>query len=832
VSKSTMHLIEEAWLDARYSARSLSRSRSFTAVIVLTLAVGLGAAVGVFAVINATLINALPYPEADRLVVLSTNTSGGFSWPSFRRLSNTPMGLELPSAVESRQYVLTSAAMPERVWARLISGNMTRLLGLTDRNRPIVGRLFDGDQTKAETEVVITYRSWVSRYGGRPDVLGTSVTLSGVTRQIVGVLGPRVDLFSDSEFLLPLNLDGPYAYDERRRTLQVFGRLPRGDDAFDMEARLTLFFRSLPQGQQGHVELVQDRVVLGFRATMMTMWLAALLVLLVCCLNFASMLSTRFWSRRAEFMLRVRLGATRERLIRQLVTEGLLIAAAGGVLGVLLAWIARETLVKSLTNDAVSAAVVTFDWKVIAAVVLACAAIGVQFTLSTARQISESSVSPAGGRPMMPRRRVIATIQIATAMILIGTSGALIQSLARLQSFDVGYDVDNAVTVRFDLPPESRPDSRAAIAEFVGRVQPVIAAIPGVQQVSATSALPHSTTSREFTLFQLEHEPAYVLDEPEPVPLGSPPLPPPPPPPPDAPPDEKWAVFHRALSFLTGPGFFRTMGIPVISGRDFTESDSPSSERVVIINEAFARRYFGNENPLSKRIRPNPRAPWMTVVGVVGNIRRSSLDDRVRSEFYRPYGQLEYQSFGYPFLVAANRVGFVVKTQLSPEAVSRAIRPAIFDIDRNLTIAELTTLREALDDRLEERRHLLRLFVALSSMTLILAAVGVYGVTAYFVRQRLPELSVRAALGATRGQVIWLPLRDSLFVLSTGMPIGLVLSVAAAAQLRGLVPDLQPYDWSVLLMAMAVLTGCVLTAAYVSARRGAGPDPMVHLKAE
>jgi hypothetical protein len=502
---------------------------------------------------------------------------------------------------------------------------------------------------------------------------------------------------------------------------------------------------------------------------------------------------------------------------------------------VLLAWLAREILVKALTNDAVSSAAVTFDWKVIAAVGLACAGIGVLFTLKTARQVSSASVSPAGGRPALPRRRIISAMQVTAAMMLIGTSAALIQSLARLQSFDVGYDVDDAVTVRFDLPTGSWADIKA-IAEFVGRTQEAISAIPGVRRVSATSALPHSTTSNQFAFFQLEHEPSYVLDEPEPVPLGSPPLPPPPPPPPPPllgePAEKGWTNFHRALSFATAPGFFQTMGIPVLQGRDFSDSDHASSERVVIINEAFARRYFANENPLSKRLRPNPRGEWMTVVGVVGNVRRSSLDDRVRSEFYRPYRQsVGHASFGYPFLTPVNRVAFVVKTQLSPPEIGRAIRPAVFGIDRNLTIAELSTLRGALDDRLEERRGLLRLFVVLSSLTLVLAASGVYSVTSYFVRQRLPELSVRAALGATRAQLIWLPMRDSFVVLSTGLPIGLLLSIAAAGLLRRILSDVQPYDWTVLFMATAALAGCVVTAAYVSARGGAGADPMVHMNA-
>jgi len=221
------------------------------------------------------------------------------------------------------------------------------------------------------------------------------------------------------------------------------------------------------------------------------------------------------------------------------------------------------------------------------------------------------------------------------------------------------------------------------------------------------------------------------------------------------------------------------------------------------------------------------------VIGVVGDIRRPSLDGQVRSEFYRPYGQIaEYATFGFPFLGPVNRVTFVVKTQLAPEAIRRAIRPAIFDIDRNLTIAELSTLRSALDDRLEERRGLLRLFVALSLLTLVLAAIGVYSVTGYFVRQRLPELGVRAALGATRWQVIWIPMRDSLVVLSIGLPIGLLLSTAAAGQLRRVLPDVQPYDWTVLFLAMAILAGCVVIAAYGSARRGAGADPIVHMNSD
>jgi putative ABC transport system permease protein len=536
--------------------------------------VGLGSAIGVFAVINATLINGLPYPEAGRLVVLSTETHQLFSRPAFRRLTVTPGGLELPSAAEARFLTLTSAGMPERIWAHFISPGMVTLLGLTTTNSPAIGRLFDSDQTRGENEVVLTHRAWINRYGGSPSVIGMSVTLDGVTRQVVGVLNPRIDLFAESDFLLPLNLDGPFAYDDLRRTLQVFGRLPAGEDAIDMEFRLGQFFRVLPQSPRGHVEFVQDRAVHGFRAALMTMWLAALMVLLVCCLNFACQLSTRFWSLRNEFVLRARLGATEGRLLRQLLAEGLLISTAGGILGVLLAWLAREVFVKALTNDAVSSAAVTFDWKVITVVGLACGGIGVLFTLTTARQVSSRSVLPAGGSPTMPRRRMVSVIQVVASMVLIGTSGALIQSLSRLQSFDVGYDVDNVVTVRFDLPPDTY-GTRTAPAEFVERLSPAVAAIPAVQRVSAASALPDSTTSRQFTFFTLEQEPAHLVDESEPVPLGMPPMPPPPPPPPDAPASERWAHFHRALSFVTSPGFFGAMGVPVLQGRDFTASEQP-----------------------------------------------------------------------------------------------------------------------------------------------------------------------------------------------------------------------------------------------------------------
>jgi hypothetical protein len=311
-----------------------------------------------------------------------------------------------------------------------------------------------------------------------------------------------------------------------------------------------------------------------------------------------------------------------------------------------------------------------------------------------------------------------------------------------------------------------------------------------------------------------------------------PPMPPPPPPPPDAPASERWAHFHRALSFVTSPGFFGAMGVPVLQGRDFTASDNRSAERVVIVNEAFARRYFPDGNPLSKRLRFAPRANWMTVVGVVGNIRRSSLDDNIRSEFYWPYAQIsEDGPSGWPFTTPVNRVSFVIKTPLPPSEVRRAMAPVVFGLDRSLAIAELSTLRDSLDSRLEERRGLLRLFVALSSLTLVIAAIGLYGLTSYFVRQRLPELSIRAALGASRRQIVWLPMRDSVIVLSIGLPIGLLLSIGAAGQLQQIVSSVEPYEWRVLFMAMAVLAGCTLIAAYAAARRGARADPNVYMNA-
>jgi putative ABC transport system permease protein len=429
---------------------------------------------------------------------------------------------------------------------------------------------------------------------------------------------------------------------------------------------------------------------------------------------------------------------------------------------------------------------------------------------------------------------------VAFTMVLLVGAALLVKSLLRIQAFDPGYDSSHAVTLRFELPrPSYRTD--ADVARFVERLTEGIRGVPGVDDAGAASSLPFFVGALGMRMLQLEG-PIHLTGPPEAMPLGWR-VPPPPPPPPgmvDMPPLD----FFPALSCEVDPAFFRSMRIPLVKGRDFTPFDTAASPPVVIINQAMAARYWPDADPVGRRIRLGPLFPWKTIVGVVGNIRRFARDDEIRSEYYEPFAQAGDQRRLFARLSSdvttralialaqpsASPVMIVVRSRLTVRAIANAVAPLVRTIDPALPVAEVSSLREALDNAIADRRFMLSHVVGFAALALLLAAVGVYAVTSHVVRRRGRELSIRAALGARGAHLVWLAMRDGVVVAVVGVSFGGLLSIALTPQLRGFLYDVNPWDWSTLLLVAVLLIPAVISASYFPARRAARVNPVTALK--
>jgi hypothetical protein len=588
----------------------------------------------------------------------------------------------------------------------------------------------------------------------------------------------------------------------------------------------------------------------GFVPTVRILSVTALVILAVCCLNFATLMTIRSTERRQELAIRVALGAERERVVRQLVTEALILSLLGGIGGVLLAYIGRGIIAGNATRGLIGVAS-TPDWRVIVFAILVATVVGVLFSVGPARRATtrldldftmkggvDSPVLAATGIRGRLANSLTGSVQIALTMVLLVGAGLLLESLGRVQAFQPGFDSTDAVTLRFDLPV-SRYGTDAEVARFVADVTDQIRPLNGVVDVGAASNLPFHPAALGMRMVQLEG-PVQISGPPEAMPLGWR-VPPPPPPPPGA----TGAIpmpAYPAIASEVDPSFFRAMRIPLLRGREFTPSDRAESPPVVIINRAMATRYWSKTDPIGRRIRLGPMYPWSTVVGVVDSIKRFGRDEQPRSEYYEPFAQAGDQrrlsnipSNLATYFTSQTRtvpVMVVVRTRLGPRAIAAGVTPLLQRIDPALPIAAVSTLSNALANALADRRFLLEHVLGFAALALLLAVVGIYAVTSHLVRRRTHEWGIRLALGATRSHVVWQAMRDALVVVGLGVLGGCFLSVLVSPQLADFLYDVSPRDPGTFVRVAAVLVPVVMLASYIPARHAARIDPLAALKSD
>ncbi len=795
--------MESLLQDVRQAIRSLRRTPGFTAAAVASLALGIGANSTIFSVVSAVLVRPLPYREAGQLYSLR----GQQSRPDLTDVRDASSSFAAVGGFGGFPADLATPSGPEQVQAALVSGDLFGALGV----RSAQGRaLLPEDDARGAAPVVVISDAFLrTRLSGRTDAVGSSLTLSGKTYVVAGVMPPGFRLpEGDSQLWLPLNAAYPEAADARGAHLLVAVlRLSPAVAREAAQAQLATLGRSLQQRYPEHdkdqrfpLQLLQDRVTHSVRGPLLLLLGAVGLLLLVACANFANLLLARGAGRRHELAVRAALGASRARLLRHLLTESTLLALLGGAAGLLLAAWLLPPLLALDPESLPRLASVELDARVFAFTLGVSLFTGLVFGLLPALQVSrlqlhgvlQEAAPTAAARGIL--RSLLVVGELALAVVLLAGAGLLLRSLVELQRAPLGFQPQGVLTLRVDLPG-SRYSKIAAQTDLFDRVLAGVLAQPGVAEVGMVTELPLDGTHVDHNLQVEGAAPVKVGDEPE--------------------------VGARIAS----PGYFRALQIPLLQGRLFEAADGASAPLVAVVNQRFARQLLAGKSALGARVRwaREARPDYMTVIGVVGDTRHDGLEEEQPPTLYVPYAQNTNAWHRWQNLVVRPRAG-------SPLALAAAVKAQVFAGDPQLPVTRVRLLDEVVAGSLALRRFQLVLLSLFAALALVLGAVGIYGVVAYSVAQRTRELGLRLALGATRRQVVSLVvahgLRLSLGGIALGLPGSLLLARLLSSTLYGVTPADVPTH-----LGIALLLGAVaLAASYLPARRAARIEPMVALR--
>ena len=796
--------------DIRYALRSLRRHPGFTLTAVLTLGLGLGANTAIFSTVNGVLLRPLPFPEPERLVtVWGYHASIGreaASLPDFldwRREARSFAGL---AAWANTQFNLTGAGEPVVVRGALVTANYFRVLGA-----PIpVGRGFgEAEERRGAARVaVLGHGFWQREFGGRVDAVGQRITLGGVPYTIVGVGARGLALPEEVDVWAPLTTDTTLG--RRNDFLQVVGRLALGVDLRAARQELGTIAGRLERDYPGSnsgwgVDLVglQERIVGEIRPALLVFMGAVGLVLLIACANVANLMLARVASREREVTIRAALGASRRRLVRQLLTECVLLAVAGGALGLLLAVWGVRALQALEPGTIPRLGEVAVNGRAFAFALALSVATGLLFGLAPAARalrldlrggLGEGGRALAGHRSAGRTRALLVLAEVALACMLLIGAALLLRSFVRLQQVDPGFTPRGILTARVTLP-RARYDDPVRQTAFADALLEQVRSLPGVASAALTSDAPLGDGPPYWSFAVAGVEP----------------------PPPE--------VVQDAVVFRITPDYFRTFAIPLIRGRLLDARDRADAARVALISEALARRYWPDRDPLGARLTLGDPADtasvWLTVVGVVGDVRQEGPASAAYPQLYLPLAQLSSRSL----VIALRSTG-------DPRALAPAVKRAVAGIDASLALAQVATMEDRVAGVLARPRVNALMLGGFAVAALLLAALGIYGVIAYSVVQRTRELGIRMALGARTDDVLRLVLRQGMVPVVAGLLLGLGGAAAASRVLRGLLYGVGRTDLATYAGVAVFLGAVALTASYLPARRAALADPVVSLRNE
>ncbi|MGH9703276.1 MAG: ABC transporter permease [Candidatus Acidiferrales bacterium] len=814
--------METLWQDLRYGIRMLGRSPGFTIVAVLTLALGVGANTAIFSVLHAVLFKALPYPEPDRLVMV---------WGNERDVNNPRSQVSATDVMDWRAQnhvfedvttvsgfytpTLTGNGEPERISAAIVGDGYFQIM----RGKPLLGRFFTPEENidGKDNVAVLCYGLWQRRFGGDPGVIGRSILLNSRPHTVVGIMPP--DFRSLPYSILtgpPAELYRPvgenYAETDRNsRHLRAIARLKPGvtlrQAQADMDAIALRIEKEHPRESTGygvHVVSLQEDLVGGIRPALLMLFGAVGLVLLIACANVANLLLARSAARQREIAVRSALGAGRSRLVRQFLTESVLLALEGGLLGILFALWGTSLIESAGAKVIPSLASVEINFSVLGFALSLSLLTGIVFGVApalTVTRVNLNEVLKEGGHSSgaasgrNPLRSSLVISEVALALVLLVTAGLLIRSLWELKHLNPGFNPSNLLTMNVPLPSAKYPKDEDRLT-FYNRMIDRVEALPGVQSAGIVSVLPMGPTFDGRAL-QVEDRPK--------------------------PPGQELSV----ATFVVTPGYLRAMQIPLQKGRFFAETDGESSAPVALVSETMARNLWPGENPLGKHLRisgsgkPIEQLQWRSVVGIVSDVKQVRLDAPGEMQVYVPESQ-----------IVNSYMTLVVRTRVRPASLAAAVRDQVHFLDKDQVVFQVATMDQLLSDSLALRRFSMLLLGWFAGVALLLAAVGLYGVISYTVSQRTQELGIRVALGAQPGDVLWLVFRNGFALVLAGLAAGILAALAMTRLLSSLLFGVRATDPATFVIVAAVLSVVALVACYVPARRATRVDPMVALRYE
>jgi putative ABC transport system permease protein len=799
--------------DLRYGARILFKKPGFSLIAIITLALGIGANTAIFSVVNAVLIRSLSFAEPERLVVVTEKNRQGermnASYPNFKDWREQAKSFEAMAGFRAQSFNLTGVDKAIRLQGWEVTWNFMPMLGI----KPQLGRMFteQDDQPGAAATTLISHSLWRERFGGDPGVIGKTLVVDDVQTTVVGVLPAGFEFFRRGDLYMPFGLNlkpqSEFLYRGNRKGLLALARLKPGvteeQARVEMETFAAQLERAYPDSNSGNSAMVQSLAYFyaeGLREALLVLLVAVGFVLLLACVNVANLLLARAVERQKEIAVRLALGAGRWRIVRQLLSESMMLSALGGLAGLLIGVWLTDGLLALAPPDAPRLNQVKLDIPVLLFTAGISALAGLLFGLLPALQAVRTDLKATlkeggrqgGGSSREGARKILLVVQVAGSLVLLLGAGLMLRTVYQLTRVDPGFNAENLLTMRFELSDQSYPGERQHV--FYRECLERVSALPGVRAAALTLSLPIAGSAWGSIFI--------VADKPVPP----------------------RAELPVAAFILVSANYFEAMGMRLVKGRWFTDADTADTPRLTVINETLARRLWPGEDPIGKRLKqdwPESRTPWREVIGVVADVKSEGIDQETPMQVYLPLAQ---EPRGALYLVA--------RTVGQPLALASTVEQAIQTIDKDLPVFGIQSMDQLLGNDIAQQRLMMTLLVGFAVLALLLAAVGIYGVIAYSVNQRTHEIGIRIALGARSGDVLRLVLGQGMRMALIGVALGLVASFALTRLMRTLLFGVETTDPMTFVALSLLLMVVALLACWIPARRAAKVDPMVALRDE
>ena len=796
--------------DLRYAFRTLGRNPGFACVSVLALALGIGANSAIFTVVNSVLLQPLRYPKPEQLVLVrERNLKAGFpefsvspgNYVGYRDQNHSFSGI---AAFGEAGFNLAGGGEPERLAGTRVTREFFDVLG----RKPAMGRNFTAQETQLGSHrvAILSHGVWQRRFAGSREVLGQTVKLNDELYTVIGVMPPAFQLPGRTEIWTPLAMNLANWQQRGGHYLNAIGRLKAGTtlaaaqaDLNAIAARAEQQFPDSNSGWDTTVRSLQEAAVGKIRPALLTLTAAVGFVLLIACVNLANLLLSRSAARRREMGVRSSLGAGRGRLIRQLLTESVLLAGLGAAVGLAFAWAGTRMLVTLSPDILPRAAEIALDGRALGFTAAIAVLTGILFGLAPALHMAKTDLMAAlrdGGRGNaigFRRNRLRSALvvgEVALALVLLSGAGLLMRSFYHLQSMDPGFDSHGMLTFQTDLPRTKYPGNEAQAA-FYQRALERIRTLPGVTAAGAAQIFPLAGDD-------------YILSF---VQVGKPPLPP--------------GNHQSAMYYAATPGYLRALSIPIKRGRDFTEHDNAAAPAVAIVSESMARQFYANENPLGQRIQMGNRSKPAEIVGIAGDVRDEELESKGRPAVYEPAAQVPFDD-----------MYFGIRTAGDPAALIASVRTAMRELDAELPLDGVGTVDALVATSLSQRRFAMLLMAIFAGLALALAMVGIYGVISYSVTQATQEIGIRMALGARRGDVLGMVFGYAGVLMAAGLAIGCGAALGTGRYLASQLFEVQPADPTTYAAVAGGLLTTGLVACAIPALRAMRVDPLTALRNE